>query len=1242
MLPSAIVELESLPLTTNGKVARRELAAREVRVASGERTYVPPRTTTEELICGVWAEVLGAERVGIHDNFFELGGDSILTIQVIVKARAAGLELNVQQLFKYQTVHELAQELERSSESLATVVETEPFSLISEEDRLRLPAGVVDAYPLTAMQAGMLFHSELTPEAGQYHDIFSFHLRLPFDSEALRVTMQQLFDLHPVLRTSFNLSDFSEPLQLVHQEVAVPLRIGDLRSLPATEQEDYVAQWVAAERQDPFDWRKAPLLHFQVDRRSDETFQFSFSCHHAVLDGWSVATMLTELFNVHSSVIQGHERASTAPLGTAFRDFVAAEQAVLKSEEAQQYWTTMFSGATQTRLPRLIEVGPMRMAGRGAELSTELFEGLKQLARRAGVPLKSVMLAAHLRVLSLLSGSEDVLTGVVSHGRTETKDSERVLGLFLNTLPFRQKLSGGTWLELVQETFAAEREALPFRRYPLARMQQDIGNEAPLFETIFNYTHFHVHNEMQNVGGVEVLGHHSVADTNFMFGVDFSLDLEGSGITMELQCDLGQWSESQLEAATRYYLAALEEMARAPLARYDHESLLSNDERQTILHEWNEPAPGLYSDCYHKLFEAQVARTPGALAALLDNEQLTYEELNSRANQLAHYLQTLGVEPEVPVGMLLERSLDTIVTLLAILKAGGVFVPLDEQQPVERQQYIVDDARIAVVLTHTRFKEVPEAARVVYLDLEQEKIAAQSTANLAGVAQPANLAYVIYTSGSTGRPKGVAVSHEGIVSHCLDIQEPYNLRAEDRMLAFAALTADVSLEEILPTLLVGASLVMRGGPVWTPSELVRALAKYEISIVMLATAYWHKLTQDGIDELTSSFNVRLVVIGGEAALPETVRLWQSTPMRDVTLLNAYGPTETIIAATWFDMAAPDTYHLPTVPIGRRLARRTTYILDSHGNPAPVGVPGELHIGGPVIARGYLHQPELTAEKFIPDRFSDQRGGRLYRTGDLARYLPDGNIEFFGRIDHQVKVRGFRVELGEIEAALKQHASVKEAVVLYENERLIAYTQLRTEGEAGASDLRAYLKEHLPEYMVPVIFVEIAEIPLTPNGKLDRHALPAVGTISAPDAEYAAPRTPAEELLSGLWANVLRVNRVGINDNFFELGGHSLLAIQLISRIRDAFGLELPLSDLFEHPTVSELAQSVENRMRAGQNTITVPLRPAPRDGALPLSFAQQRLWFLDQLVPENIAYNMADALRLHGDLNVAALDCAPS
>jgi amino acid adenylation domain-containing protein len=606
MLPAAIVAIESLPLTPNGKVDRRELAAREVRVGS-DQSYVPPRTINEELLCNIWEEVLQAERVGIDDNFFDLGGDSILTIKVIVKARAVGLQLNVQQLFQYQNVHELAQELERSNESPIIVEETAPFSLIGEEDRLRLPAGVVDAYPMTVLQAGMLFHTELAPEAGQYHDIFSYHLRMPFDEEALQASLRQLLELHPILRTSFNLSDFSEPLQLVHEKVEVPLRIEDIRSLTPTEQEEYVAEWLAAEKRHHFDWRKAPLLRFQIARRDEELFQFSFSFHHAILDGWSLATMLTELFNVYAYVLKGDERRTKAPLSSSFRDFVAAEQAVLNSEEVRQYWTGMLIEAPYSRLPRLGQsAGPSRVAGHRVDISGELSLALKALARTAGVPLKSVLLAAHLRALSVLTGSTDVLTGMVSHGRPETADGEKVLGLFLNTLPFRRRLAGGTWLQLVQETFAAERELLPFRRYPMARMQQDLGNDMPLFEIIFNFVHFHAFEEMQPAGGLEVLDINGVAHTNFTLAVDFSLELTGSQIGLNLQYDTAELSAEQIEAVGRNYLTILESMTRHPLERYEQQSLLEPAERQRILYDWNDTREAYdLEKCLQQLFEAQ-------------------------------------------------------------------------------------------------------------------------------------------------------------------------------------------------------------------------------------------------------------------------------------------------------------------------------------------------------------------------------------------------------------------------------------------------------------------------------------------------------------------------------------------------------------------------------------------------------------------------------------------------------------
>jgi amino acid adenylation domain-containing protein len=1234
MIPSAIVAIESLPLIANGKVDRRELAAREVHVG-GERPYLPPRTTTEEMLCDVWQEVLHAERVGIDDNFFDLGGDSILTIQVIVKARAVGLELNVQQLFQYQTVHELAQELGRSNESSTTVGETGPFSLISEPDRMRLPAGVVDAYPLTALQAGMLFHSELAPDAGHYHDIFSFHLRMPFDSEALHATLQQLIDLHPVLRTSFNLSDFSEPIQLVHEKVTVPLRIGDLRSLSQTEQEEFVASWIAAEKTHRFDWRNTPLIRFQIDRRDEESFQFSFSFHHAILDGWSVATMLTELFKAYAPRMQREDRASEAPPGAAFRDFVAAERAILNSEAAQHYWTTMLIDATQSRLPRLGQTaGPSRVAVHQVDISSELSFELKELARTAGVPLKSVLLAAHLRVLSLLTGGNDVLTGIVSHGRPETEDAERVLGLFLNTLPFRRRLAGGTWLQLAQETFEAERELLPFRRYPMARMQQDLGNDTPLFEIIFSFVHFHVYEELQNLSGIEVLGFDGVADTNFTLSVNFSLELAGSQIRLELNYNAAELSEPQIEGVGRNYLTILEIMTRRPLDRYEHQCLLSQEEQRKILYDWNDSArPELYSAGYLNLFEAQVARSPQAVAAVLDEEEVSYEELNRRANQLAHYLQTMGVGPDVPVGVLLERSLETIVVLLAIFKAGGAYVPLDREYPDERLRFMARDAGIELLVTEEKLSSrlADTVVKSIRVDADWPEIANENQDNPQLLASASNLAYVIYTSGSSGTPKGAMVTQGGLVNCLRWMQQRYRLTEQDAFLLRTSLNFDPSVWEVFWPLMVGGRVVVApAAGMMESSALLSYIAEQSVTCAYFVPSLLGALVRD--PRLSEVSSLRYVISGGEKLPLGVMREFHELSRAE--LHHSYGPTETSIAATeWTCVVGAET-----VLMGRPIGNTQVYVLDGHMEPLPVGVAGELYIGGAGVGRGYAGQAELTAEKFVPDRFSGQVGARLYRTGDMVKYDHEGNLEFLGRIDEQMKLRGYRIELGEIEAVLRGHQQVSEAVVMLRevdgDKRLVAYVV----GDAQASELREYLRERLPDYMVPSFFVDLDELPLLPNGKINRHALSSSESIPAQEAEYEAPRTQTEELLAGLWARLLRVSEVGVNDNFFELGGHSLLAIQLISLIRDAFGLELPLSELFEHPTVFDLAQSVEREMRVNEGLLVPPLLPAARENALPLSFAQQRLWFLDQLMPDSNAYTLAQAIRLRGALNPASLE----
>lgn len=613
--------------------------------------------------------------------------------------------------------------------------------------------------------------------------------------------------------------------------------------------------------------------------------------------------------------------------------------------------------------------------------------------------------------------------------------------------------------------------------------------------------------------------------------------------------------------------------------------LLTEVERQQLLVEWN-PTQAMYAtdSKIAQLFESQVARTPEAVAVVCDEDRLTYRDLNERANQLAHHLQAIGVHPEVPVGFYVERSAEMGIGLLGILKAGGVYVPLGPDDPVERLAFVLQDARIQVVVTREHMvSQLPQnETRVVCPD--GAEVARYPTYNPARRMAPDRLAYIIYTSGSTGQPKGVMVDHRALAHHCQIIQDRYHLTSRDRVLQFASLNFDVSLEQFLPPLLAGACVVI--GDLWSPAEFRQNLRDFALTVVDLPPAYCEQVLEACMDVsmLEQENALRLLIVGGEAAPVTLVSKWQQTPLKSARLLNAYGPTEATITATVFDVPSEldSERSRACLPIGRPLANRLVYILDNHLQPAPMGVPGELHIGGAGLARGYWNRPELTESTFIPNPFGD---GRLYKTGDLARYLPDGTIEFLGRLDHQVKLRGFRIELGEIEAVLRQHPGVADCVVVVRAEssghqQLAAYIIPENAASTrspvyrvSASDLREYLQPKLAVYMVPAAFVILDHFPLTPHGTVDRHALPAPERSGA-DASYEPPRTPIEEAVSAIWAEVFGLEWVGRHDNFFALGGHSLLATKILSRLGDIFRMTLAVRVLFEHTTVAALAAYV--------------------------------------------------------------------
>jgi amino acid adenylation domain-containing protein len=1252
MVPVAFVDLEALPLTPHGKLDRAALP--DPHEGPAGAAYRPPRSFVEELLAEVFAGALGLERVGIDDHFFAAGGDSIRAIQVLSIVEDRGFELTLQDLFLHPTIRALAPVVGTRGEGAEEPVVPGPFELLAPGVRDRLPEGVEDAYPLSRLQVGMLFHSDLAAGSAIYHDLHSFNLRGALDLEQLAAAVDAVVRRHTALRTGFDLASFDEPLQLVERSVSSPLEVADLSALAGEEQQRTVQERLAAERHRGFDWSRGPLARFLVHVRGPEAFQFTLSFHHAILDGWSAASLLTELFRRYSRALAGERPAEEPPLAASFRHFVALERAALASEPSREFWRRHLEDAPRTRLPRRSPPGTAggpAVGNRAVPLPPELSDALGRLARTEAVPLKSVLLAAHLRVLGLLSGRTDVSTGLVSHGRPETQDGERVLGLFLNTLPVRSRLPGGSWRELVHAAFELEKSVLPHRRFPLAELRR-LAPGPPLFEAVFNFMHYHVYRGVEGFDALEVVDRISYEETDLILTAHAFVDPGSERVRVVLAYRRDQVADPDVEAFAGYYGAALSALAEAPGRRYEEAILLGETERRELLsaggvRRESSPIEGVVAP-----IAGWMARTPDAVALACGDSRITYGELDARTARLARRLREEGVGPEVLVAVALERSIELVVALLAVLRAGGTYVPLDPGHPPERLRWVLSDSRAPLLLTRPGVMsgEAAGGARAVWID---ELGAGAPGGPYPALAEPPldALAYVIYTSGSTGRPKGVGISRASLARLFTACQPWFRFSPGDTWTLFHSASFDFSVWEMWGALAHGGRLVV------VPLETARAapdlrglLARERVTVLNQTPSAFRQLM--AADEEAAQAGpdgppLRLVVFGGEKLEPAMLRRWvarhgESAP----ELVNMYGITETTVHVTYRPVRRPDL-DAATSPLGEPIHDLGIRLTDPFGQLVPASVPGEVCVAGAGLARGYLGRPSLTAERFVPDAFTGDPGGRLYRSGDLARGIGGGDLEYLGRIDQQVKIRGFRIELGEIEAALLAHPAVREAAVLAEEApaggaRLVAFVVARA-GSAGdlPGALRSALAERLPDYMVPAAFVPLERLPLTANGKLDRARLleSAGAAREVAAAPFAAPRTPIEEMLAEIWCQVLGCARVGADDDFFEIGGHSLLATQVVSWVRRAFAVELPLRELFERPVLCDLAAEIERRRDAGA-AVAPPIEPFPRDGELPLSFAQKRLWFLDQLVPGSSFYNVPASVRISGPLELRAIAAA--
>ncbi|MCK2217015.1 amino acid adenylation domain-containing protein [Actinomadura sp. ATCC 31491] len=1024
--------------------------------------------------------------------------------------------------------------------------------------------GLEDAYPLAALQAGMLYHSAYEPDAVTYHDLTTITLRGRFDAGAFTAALAEVTARHPVLRTSIDLTGFKEPLQLVHRTATLPLEVTDLSGDPAAGRR--LAAWSEAEKRRPFDWASPPLARAHVHVLPGELFAFSLSFHHAILDGWSVAALVTELLRRYHGHLTG-DPLPVVPPGAAFRELVAAERAAVAAPETRGFWQARVADAPGTRLPRL----PGPHGEPGAEvlrlpLAAGLVDRLGAAARRVAVPLRTLLLAAHLRVLALVTGEREVMTGLVTHSRPESEAGEEVLGLFLNTVPLRLDVAAATWGELAREVFEAELALLPHRRYPLFEIQRAAGR-SPLLDVLFDFRDFHVY---QGLPGVEIVGQEFFEQTDVPFAAAFGRSREHGGFDLTLTYDRAQFGAEQVARIGELYLTALGQAADPDADPRPADPYLARD--AAAIDGWNATARPYPDAALHELIGEQAARTPDAPAVCYGGTWIGYGELARRAAEVTGRLTAAGVRPGDVAGVFLDRGPDLLPALLGVLGAGAAYLPLEPGLPPERLAYMIEDAGARTVLTTTALAAALPGG--VALPVDGPLPAAVGAPRR---VHPDALAYVIYTSGSTGRPKGVGVSHRAIVNRLRWMQEAFGLEAGERVLHKTPLSFDVSVWELFWPLTVGAGLVVaEPGAHRDGARLARLAEAHGVTTAHFVPS----MLELFLDEPRLPALRRLICSGEALSAELAARCHDRLPHTE--LHNLYGPTEAAVDVTWHPCEPGE----PLIPIGRPVANTRLEVLDADGRRVPVGTPGELCLGGVQLARGYAGRPALTAERFVPDPYGPP-GARLYRTGDVARWLPGGEVQYLGRTDFQVKIRGQRVELGEIEALLAAEPAVRAAVVVLRGERLVGYVV--PEGDR-LPDLAPALRRRLPDHMVPATWVRLDALPVTANGKLDRAALPEPG--DAGRAPYLPPRDPFEARLATLWEETLGVESVGVHDDFFALGGHSLLALRLTMRLRKELGRDVPLSAVLTAPTVALLAAELRRPQdNDGLPQRIVPLRP---------------------------------------------------
>ncbi len=1180
MVPAAFVVLDAFPLTPNGKVDAAALPEPDWSGGGVGSEYVAPRTPAEAAIASAWGEVLGLGRVGAFDDFFALGGHSLLAAQVVSRLRQAfAADVPLRALFEAPTVAALAER-----------VEALRLGGRSRASGPIVPSPRVGPAPASFSQQALWFLDRLAPGLPTFNVTAAVTVLGPLDAPALGRAYHEVVRRHEVLRTTFATVD-GDPVQVIAPRSEPPFPTLDLTGLPEPDRAAEARRLASEEARRPFDLARGPLVRASLIRLGDREHAVLLTMHHIITDGWSMGVAARELAALYEAFASGEPSPLPEP-AIQYADYAAWQRRWLAGDvldELVAYWSGRLAGLRPLELPT-DRPRPAARTSRGDarffRIEADLAAAVADLGRREGATLFMTTLAAFKVLLRAYGGRDDVAVGVPVANRNRP-EMEGLIGYFVNMLVLRTDLAGGPsfrdLLGRVREVAlgAFEHQEMPFDKLVEVLQPPRDPSRTPLFDVMFVLQN----NRMPDANRQDLtLGALDVGEGTGSAKFDLTLALEEAddGLVGSIEFNADLFDPATVDRMLDQFRRILEQVVADPDRPIADVALIDEAERDRMVVDWNRTAAELPDDArIHRLIEAQAARTPDAVALGFRGVEVSYRELNARANRLARFLEDRGVGPEVVVGLCAGRSVEMAVALLAILKAGGAFVPLDPAEPRARLAEIVDDSAAAVVLTLEAYRSHLPAGRaeVIGLDTLGAGLDRWSDRDLGSPTTADHAAYLIYTSGSTGRPRGVVVAHRSMVNHGLAAARRFGLGPGDRVLQFAPLSFDIAIEEIFPAWISGAAVILReDDAILDPVAFTDWIGRERITVLDLPTAYWHAW----VDRLATGGRapaapLRLVVVGGERALASAYAAWRAIVGDRVRWLNTYGPTEGTVIATTFE-PSPDRDGPDDPPIGRPIANARAYVLDGQLRPVPVGLPGELYIGGAGVARGYLGLPGATAERFVPDPFGDEPGARLFRTGDLARWRADGQLLFLGRRDHQAKIRGFRVEPGEVEAALLAHPAIAAAVVVArpggDGGRLDAYVVPREGPAIGREEVVGFLRDRLPRHLIPATVTPLPALPLTAAGKVDRRSLPDPARVGADSAPGLAPRDEIEARLARIWADVLGVESVGVTAGFFDLGGHSLLAIRMLTRVEAEFGRTLSLASLFVGSSIADLAEQL--------------------------------------------------------------------